>query len=397
MITPPNNLAVLVGNGLSIAFNPALTIPKITIEIVARLNAAGASGTTPAKIMQQVAQNLMQGSGDAYSDFEALLGPFDQQADSLKMLRQLADLAGPHSTLVANALDLSAEFVDSLRRYGVGHALDIIANRSRADWALVQGVHDFIIATVQASRGGRVTFGNLNYDSLVMAALTHLYGGDLCDMTNGREFPSLQQVVDGTEWGIPGRPLRVIADYPPYRRIRLLHLHGSLAWLRAPGTTGASGVMRFDIDPLRNAGYWQAWREGRSGWTPEVVLTNQTSKDTIVRQYPFSLAYDSFYDELRTADRWLIAGYSFRDGCVNELLMRAWAVRKTVPQVMVVTKGHVPEKDEVLDALGFDPVNNGDPDPSGWLHVYRGGLETAPKSPAWRNWRGDAASGIAAS
>ncbi len=396
MVPPPQDLAVLVGNGLSIAFNPQLAIPKINAEIVDRLNRAGALGTTPALVMQQVAQNLMQGSGDAYSNFEALLGPFDQQVDSLKMLRQLADLAGPHSLLVGNALDLSAQFIDDLRRYGVSHALEIIASRSKANHDLRQGVHDFVTAIVKASGGGHVTIGNLNYDSLVLAALTHLYDADLCDMADGRAFPQTHEVVDGLDWGIPARPLRVVGDYPMRRRIRLLHLHGSLTWLRAPGTSGAQGVYRFEIEPLRSAGYWEAWREGRSGWTPEVVLTNQTTKDALVRRYPFSLAYDSFYQRLLTSDRWLIAGYSFGDGCVNDLLARAWAARRVTPQVMIVARSSTPTEDRILEALAFDPILGGHPDPNRWLHIFRGGLEKAPGSAAWAQWTGRARSSGAA-
>ena len=386
---PPRTLAVLVGNGLSTAFNPDLTIPRINTEIVNRLNFPGTGGTTQARVMQQVAQNLGQGSGDPYSDFEALLGPFDQQSDSLKMLRQLADLAGPHSLLVGNALTLSAQFIDELRRYGVGHALDIIATRSRAEQHLIGKVHAFITNVVMSANGGRITFGNLNYDSLIMAALCELYGPDLCDMTDGRFATEMHEVVPGIGYSIPGKPLRVVGDYPN-RTITLLHLHGSLTWLRMPGTTGPQGIYRFDLGPLRTVDYWTAWREGRTSWSPEVVLTNQTTKDTLVKDYPFSLAYDSFYNRLLTADRWLVVGYSFRDGCVNELMARAWAHRKAAPPVMVVTKGKGPTDDEVLTALGFDA--DVDPLPSHWLHTWRGGLESAPASGAWATWTAQTAS-----
>lgn len=381
----PSSLAVLVGNGLSIAFNPNLTIPRINAEIVDRLDFAGSDGTTQARVMQQVAHNLGQGSGDAYSDFEALLGPFDQQSDSLKMIRQLAELAGPHSLLVGNALTLSAQFIDDLRRYGVGHALDIIAVRSKAEHHLIGKVHEFITSVVTSAGGGRVTFGNLNYDSLVMAALCELYGPALCDMTDGRFATQLHDVVPGLGYPLPGKPLRVADDYPD-RMITLLHLHGSLTWLRMPETSGTQGVYRFDLAPLRTADYWNEWREGRTAWSPEVVLTNQTTKSSLVAKYPFSLAYQSFYARLITADRWLIAGYSFRDGCVNDLLARAWNARREVPPVLVVTQGDDLDQDTVLDAIGWDPFNAGDPMPSEWLHVHRGGLESAASSSPWRTW-----------
>lgn len=392
-----NGLAVLVGNGLSIACNPDLSMEQINAELVHRLNATGHdTGYVPAQVMQAVASNINQRGGDPATDFEALLGPFDQYRNGLQMLTRLSDLAGPHNTIIGNALALSADFVDSLRRFGVGHALDIIAERSRARYPLSVPVNQFISAVVESAKGSPVTFGNLNYDSLVMAALCDLFGRELCDMTDGLAFEQSFEIVPGMP-SVPGRSLRVVGNYPANRSVRLLHLHGSLTWLRQPGSMGPLGVYRFNLDPLRSVRYWASWRDGKTLWTPEVVLTNQSTKDSLVGNYPFSLAYQSFYSRLLDAPRWLIAGYSFRDGCVNDLLARAWAQRREVPQVLVVTRGDDPSAATILDALRFDPINAGDPLPSQWLTIHRGGLQSAPNSSAWGRWTSDRTLGSQAS
>lgn len=53
-----------------------------------------------------------------------------------------------------------------------------------------------------------------------------------------------------------------MADCLP-RRTRLIHLHGSLTWLRNPQT---GKVYRFRIEELRAINYWHAWRDGGTKW-----------------------------------------------------------------------------------------------------------------------------------
>jgi hypothetical protein len=372
------DIAALVGNGLSIAFNPELSIPRVNDAIVARINAESPDGTVPAAIMQRAAANIE--SGDPRTNFEALFGPLDQYRDGLRMFSELSNLAGDDNLLIKNALTVSKDFVESLRRFGVSHALEVIASRSTARDELVGKVHDFINSVVSGSGTGRVTFGNLNYDSLVMASLVRLFQPKFCDMTDGRTGKRFE-VVRGAP-SVGAHPLRTEQDFP-HRAITLLHLHGSLGWLREPGPTG--GVYRFNMEDLRALGYWKAWRDGRSAWTPEVVLTNQATKNSVVQNYPFSLAYEAFYERLVRADRWLIAGYSFGDGCVNDLLARAWMQRTRVPSVAVIARSAAPTDDVILESIGWD-ASFGDPHPATWLYAYRGGIESAPTSPMWSRW-----------
>lgn len=375
----PTNLAVLFGNGLSIAFNENLLIPRITAEIIARLDEAGQTDSPAAQLMQAVAQRA--GAANASTDFEALVGPFDEINATLKLLRQMAGLAGERTLSVEHSLTESADFAEAVRRHAVSHILQVIATGSIAHWDQLAQLQTFITATVEAAHGGEVAIGNLNYDALVMAALCGSYSSQMCDLADARFAEESVELVRGGSL-VSGRRLRTTGDLPP-RRISLLHLHGSLTWLRRRTD---NAYMRFPIEALRTSGYWTAWREGRTDWAPVVVLTNQASKTDLVTQYPFKLAYDLFFTRLLSSDKWLIAGTSLGDECVNEMLAKAWWMRTTVPQVMVVTNGVWPSEDHVLKAVGYDPIWSGDPDPSTWLRFHRGGIETVAESRAWASW-----------
>lgn len=201
-------------------------------------------------------------------------------------------------------------------------------------------------------------------------------------MTEGMpQYRSTQSVF--SDGGLPliGAPLRTHANFPD-RRLRLLHLHGSLAWLRGPDGV----VYRFDISSLRNRHYWKAWREGRTDWAPEVVLTNQPVKTSLVTQHPFSLAYRTFQRDLLTADKWLIVGYSLGDRCVNEMLTEAFVKRRSIPSVMFVGLGSQPSEDEILSTLGWDALWDSDEPPSEWLYIHREGVRTAAASSGWNQW-----------
>ncbi|MDT9594889.1 SIR2 family protein [Nocardioides zeae] len=378
---PKKSIAVLIGNGASIAYSKNLLIPRITSEIVTRLDCAGNVDDPAAQLMQEIAQRLRV--NNAAENFEALVGPFDEISDVTRMMDRLAGLAGDRALSIQDALRQSSAFALDLRRYAVSHILEVIARESTAryDDSRMNPLLKFVRATVDASGGGEVSYGNLNYDALLMAALCQEHDGLLCDMTDGRFTGQNIEVVPG--YAMDGRRLRTVGNLPPNRRLSLIHLHGSLTWLH---DTVSGEYRRFPIDSLRSSGYWEAWREGETTWEPIVVLTNQNTKTSLVEDYPFRLTYEVFYSRLVTADRWIIAGTSLQDACVNEMLQRAWRDRGTVPQVLVVTHGDGPTENEILNAVGWDPVWNSDPAPTKWLGVHRDGLESAPDSFEWLWW-----------
>jgi hypothetical protein len=385
MITPASplhgksDIAALVGNGLSMTFNPDLNIRSLTEAVSARFRQQRPGRPAADRVLARLAAR-QHATGDPYRDFEAMIGPLDQQRENLRDLRELAELVGEESRPVATALRTIDSFVSATRRLGVGQVLDTIQERSYADANRTAPVHTFISGLVGATRGGQLTVGNLNYDSLVLAGLCELLPTRaFCDMTFG--YVTQKFSVVGEHPPITGRALRgKPEDFLP-RPVTLLHLHGSLAWLRDPDT---GQVWRFGMSDLREVDYWRNWRDGVTDWSPEVVLTNQDSKSAVVTNPPFNLAYQVFESRLRTADTWVLAGYSFRDECVNDLLAKVWRQRWLEPKVMVVTKGQSLTDDAVLDAVGYQPLLHGDPDPATWLHVCRHGLEQAPECSTWK-------------
>lgn len=376
------SVAALLGNGLSIAFNDKLAIPNLTAEIRARFRAAGSAAgrAAPDRVLARLAAGVGE-TGDPNHDFEALIGPFDQHRENLDALRQLVEALGQESPSIRKAWGTVDSAVQRVHRVGVGHALDIIEEHSYAGGLRMRIVENFMAALRESAGPGVLTVGNLSYDSLVMAAMCRLFPRDFCDMARGYQH----RRMDLGDSSILGQPLRTDpSDFPWRRRSRLVHLHGSLTWLREP-TSGR--VFKFGIEPLRDVEYWTRWRDGELDWTPEVVLTNQAAKTRLVEGYPFKLAYDVLYQDLLTADRWLIAGYSFRDECVNDLLAKAWRHRRMrVPQVLVVTLEDSPSRDVITEAIGWDPIRLGDPPLGSWLRICRHGVVDAPACATWQRW-----------
>lgn len=408
---PPNqSIAALLGNGVSITAEPTLAIPDLTAEIATRFG--GVTNAFYADPVQRVLARLAQrgaDTGDPRRDFEAMIGPLDERRADFADLRELVDIIAAEVQPVKKAIDTVDDFVAVLRRHGVGHTLNVIAERSRADFAHRSKIDDFLGAIVDASNDKGLTVGNLSYDCLVMASLIEQFSHRLCDMADGRFVKRIDLRDTVGSLGAAARPLRTeVSDFPSrgFRDIRLLHLHGSLTWLRDPAT---GLVYRFPIEALREdfdlledgtfttrPSHWERWRTGDSKWEPQVVLTNQSAKSDVVAKEPFKLGYDVLYEDLVRSDRWIIAGYSFRDGCVNDLLKNAWDNRSTAPMVLIVTMGDGLTEDEILESLGWNLFT--DPLPEVFLRIHRDGVESAPTSTEWAEWTsfGDASAAMGA-
>lgn len=374
--TPNRRVAALLGNGVSIAFNNELALPKINDELRQRLNRDVEEGD-PASVLTEAANKI--DTGDPYTDFESLLGPLDQQYDFIDMMAKYAAIIGKANEGAAKSLNEAATFVRQVRRTGTSFALEIISERSKASTDDMDGIYGFVDALVDAAGSARLTIANLNYDSLAMAALSHSHGHRFCDMARGYGEERLE-IAEGVV--LTGYPLRTSPNFPTERNVRLLHLHGSLTWLRSP----EGKVYRFATCDLRDHKFWDLWRNNLTSWQPVVVLTNQTAKTDVVKEEPYALAYATSEAEFVNSDRWLIAGYSFRDECVNNMLARAWAARETRPQILVIAHGKEPGLGAILHGVGYRWWE--DEGASGFIDVVRMGLPDALTTPEWKRWAG---------
>lgn len=141
------------------------------------------------------------------------------------------------------------------------------------------------------------------------------------------------------------------------------------------------------MEDVRQPSYWQSWRNGETEWEPVVILTNQDRKGSAVTDHPFQVAYSAFEKRLMEADRWIIAGYSFGDECVNEMLASAFHRRSdAVPPILVATKGEWPSRTRVLEALEHEEDPEYGPQSSDFLYECRDGIEQAPGSDSWIHW-----------
>lgn len=367
------DVAILVGNGLSIAFNPMLNLRAITDEMVRRIAAASDDGGDVVRAMKEIAEQALPNGVTSDEDFEVLVGAFGAESRALGGLERLADLTKPKDEKLKRAINRVALFAEEVRDNGISHVLQVIFERSHAYQAESQDLHDFIRAVASAF-DGQVTFANLNYDTLLLSGLITVCQPDLADMGHGFRKVTVRTAETSTR--VPALR-KTESDFPIERRIRLLHLHGSVTfWSDAQRSVFA----KLDRAFLESHDQWEALRASDTDMRPTVVLANQRDKMAHVQEFPFSLAYSLFSQSLTTADKWLIVGYSFRDETVNSRLRDEFSERDPKPQVLVVTHGKSPARKEIERALGWGK-EDGDSKP--WLSINREGADGIERTADW--------------
>jgi hypothetical protein len=364
---------MLVGNGLSIAFSDQLLLSSISKEMTDRFTAEHTGSVAVATAMQNVAKH--QSTGDPETDFEVLIGAFGGQTDILRDLGTFADLIKNSDPGIANAIQIVSEFASEVQRRGIGHTLEIIAGRSYADADRRRPLTAFF-ETVMTAFQHHVTVANLNYDTLVLAVLADSYRDDLSDMAHG-QFNAAPVNIGG----IPYATKRLRLNEAEFmsldaRRLRLLHLHGSLTYWRF----GPSDFRKLPVEAVRGGTIWEVFRkENTFTGTPLVVLANQYEKIEHVSRYPYNLAYELAETDLKNASRWLIVGYSFRDTCVNDLLNRCWEARKAPKTILVVTNSDRLQVQAIEEAFGWESGSAA----SNGLVIDRSGAFGLAGSPDW--------------
>jgi hypothetical protein len=369
--------ACLLGNGVSVAYNPELSVRALTDDLLRLFRDAGVSD--PGRVLSELSRSA---EASADNQFERLLGPLSSSADAIRSLRELTPIAEQLGIAdISVSAAHVADFLRDVHRFGLAIVLDHIASRSQGHVAsFVSATRAVGQALVSLGAPSDLTVATLNYDGLTHAALLEM-GQD----EYGTTFFAITDLADGRvnqPHSIAGRnmigyPIRDVDDLPP-DHASVLQLHGSLGWLRNPRN---GEVWRFALGDLRAAGYWEALRAGRTDWEPVVVLTDQ--KERAVAGWPFSLAYEAFGDRLSAADRWLIAGYGFGDTPVNGLLQSALLRRRrrheADPRLLIIDKDSNPAGVQArvrraLRVLGGEP------------EVSVVGIPEALESELWVDW-----------
>ena len=365
------NVAVLVGNGLSVAFNSELNLQRITQEVLERIRKLDGDDVVAA--MKELAARALPDGANTDDDFEVLVGALGAESRTLGVLSKLAELTDPKDKELRDCIKRVASFAEQVRDSGVSHVLEVIAERSHAYKDEVQNLNSFVSGVIGAF-DGNVVFANLNYDTLLLSALLNVCQSDLVDMGHGWK-KALVTVDNNRERAV--QQLRSSAeDFPANKRVQLLHIHGSLTFW---ATLDKAIHVKVPKDLLEGSGQWTAVRDRTTNIRPAVVLASRKDKVEYVTRQPFALAYEMYAVGLAKSEHWLIVGYSFRDYPVNERLRSEFLDRATKPKVLVVTYGNDPDRRTVERAFGWG-VEDG---PSTWLTIDRGGANGAENSAEW--------------
>lgn len=377
------HLAVVAGNGLSIAFNPKLHLGRITEQLLTELHDLPNGGSAAVQAVRDIARRVEGDDEPDVGDFEKLVGAFESQAATLAELEGLVDILDEGNDQLRNQLRAVIEFTSSVRDLGLGIVLRTIMRESRGGWDVTAPLHSFFEAMIR-DFDGRVWFGNLNYDTLAMASLKQI-NAPVCDMANGikgRPIKIYDHADDGKAVEIgecTGYALRTELDFPdgPRWRVRLLHLHGSLTFW---GNEEEEKFVKLPIETLREYDMFAALQDRRIKVRPAVVLANANEKPARVKAEPFALGYKTLGHGLGESKHWLIIGYSFRDESVNSMLRQKFVPLIGKPKVLVCTFGDELTRDEIELALGW---GGEDRDSRDWLIIDREGVRGMTERDSW--------------
>lgn len=358
---------VLTGNGLSIAHNPDLQLSKLTEQFLSlHREEAGL-------------KSLMREMGiepeKASHDFEIVIGAIEAAEGVIEALMELA---------AESPLQVLHDAADVLRKNDVplvlrhlyysycAQVLAAIGELSRS--AISKPVLGFGEWVKQMHKAHFVTsVFTLNYDVLVerMFVADDLLGlkGVLTDCFSGiadrrREI----ELVPGTGKVACGLFFPYDA---PNRSIYLHHLHGCLTHFEDRQT---GEVLKVDSADVRKSGVFEFLAKQPGRFVPAIILgSRKVEKST---RKPFEFAFESLREALRSANVICIAGYSFRDIAVNELLKAAAEARSDRRWIVIDKRSGDADEfrakvEEVLPITSIEWYLNGFEEPLPTVNVVK--------------------------
>lgn len=380
------DLAIVAGNGLSIAFSSELSLPKITERVIREFEKLTPDDSPALAAIRAIASRIEGEADEVEGDFEKLVGALETQAGLIHALEQLIDLAPADTEDLISALKRSADFAHRLYDIGAGIVLQDILDNSPGGYDATKHLHSFFNSIIE-DFDGVVTFANLNYDSLVMSTLKTL-DAPMSDMARGYQS-HVVTVTNENDDGVveelgeyEAYPLRSTLDFPkgPKYRIHLVHLHGSITFWRNR-ETGRN--IKIPIEALREHRLLSDTENERRNFQPSVILANSRDKPDRVTEPPFSLGYSALSEGLQRSAHWLIVGYSFRDESVNSTLRSKFIRRADKPIVLVSTHGEELTRRTIEEALGWGAE---DPSSKSWLLIDREGVEGLESRGEWNKF-----------
>jgi hypothetical protein len=217
---------------------------------------------------------------------------------------------------------LSAASMQDCRTLLEQAILDVIEAESRRPEAHVglDRLADWILNAVEEN-GAPLTIVSTNYDTLIDALLF-----ERIEMAPNLSIPA---VVDmGFAWRehSAGTFHQAVNQPPPSPMVRLLKLHGSLNWLKCP-------LCGFVYINTVGSIHQQAFREEKIDYNNTCLCGHGPVRTVIVapsmvrsiRDPDLLTIWRTALEALRTADEWIIAGYSLppEDITIRSILLRA--------------------------------------------------------------------------
>lgn len=257
---------------------------------------------------------------------------------------EIADnLGGVSDKSLAAAIEKTRKFSNEVQMRGISHVLEYIDDRAKLENSDLTKLRKIVRDIVDSFPSGNITFANLNYDSILMQGLAPYYK-ELTDMADGSQPLEIDLFGTGS---LTGYPMRVGVNFPRERRIRLVHLHGSLTFWE--GEDGS--VVKVKKNDVSAAHPWGPLRTGASNVRPCVVLAKPEDKPEIIKESPYDLAYEVFEDALGSAEGCVVIGYSFRDDSVNRRI-RSAVLNRSIRSLLVVGTSST-TREGVLRNLGL--------------------------------------------
>lgn len=285
---------LLIGNGLSMGFDPRLSGDSISNRVNAAL------GADLRELLTQVAELARPERPDELvdagrGDFEQLAGPLDRLAEALLAIQDLVT-SGGNVAAIRGIRDASDELrrqyfrvVGTVLREVDACCIEPGADDGRRDaW---RRLNEFAAEIVDwDGQANRVTVFTLNYDSLLMSSM-----------------------LEASEWvydGFRGLSLNPVLDR--WNNPALYHLHGSVSWVRKPeGVT-----LKQNLPDMRLNNLLGRWVDGDvTLGQPTVILTDL--KTPVAERYPFVVFYQELARCLAETQLVVVGGYGFGDRPVN--------------------------------------------------------------------------------
>lgn len=315
-MTANTSLAVLVGNGLSIAVNESLRLDRLTRDFLDR-HAADRED------LERLIAGVNLGPVVPTEDFEGLVGGLESAEEVIGAFMGLARrVAHPDLREAADLLERQGvpALVRRLYYAYCAEVLDAIGEHARGplpEPGLAFGA--WLKAMYQAH--GRMGLFTLNYDVLLerMLVSDNLLGlrPELTDFFSGLE--DRQEWIELVPRGDAALGRLFYPEDPVDRPIALHHLHGCLTHFRK---NEDGSIWKFDSSDVRSRGVYDYLMGAEAAeFAPSVILGSRKVDKS--REWPFSFAFLSLEQEARAARTVVIAGYSFRDEAVNVRLAAA--------------------------------------------------------------------------